>query len=247
MCDILDISRVMEYGMEMTRKSILNLKSLKEQVYEYLRDQLGNGELLPGSSINMDETSQKLGVSRTPLRDALLQLEMEGFVSILPRRGVIVNHLTLQDIKNYYEIIGALESAAIMASFDRIKQTQIQKMHNLNGGMKQAIYQDDFNLYYQKNLQFHDVFLNLCENKNLMKIVNTLKKRLYDFPRQQGFVKQWEETSIGEHRELVKLIEDRKKEQASDYIRDVHWSYQVQEKFMKKYYKRAESVSEKKE
>jgi DNA-binding GntR family transcriptional regulator len=231
----------------MARKSILNLKSLKDQVYEYLRSQLGNGKLLPGSSINMDETSQRLGVSRTPLRDALLQLEMEGFVSILPRRGVIVNHLTLQDIKNYYEIIGALESAAIIASFDRIKQTHIQKMHDLNDGMKQAIGRDDFNLYYQKNLQFHDVFLNLCENKNLVKIVNTLKKRLYDFPRQQGFVKQWEETSIGEHRELVELIEDGKKEQASNYIRDVHWSFHVQEKFLKKYYKRAESASNKKE
>ena len=145
----------------MAEKGILNLKSLKEQVYEYLQDQLGRGELLPGSSINMEETSQKLGVSRTPLRDALLQLEMEGFVSILPRRGVVVNHLTLQDIKNYYEIIGALESAALLSSFDRIKETQIRKMHALNDEMKRAIAQDNFNLYYHKNLKFHGVFLDL--------------------------------------------------------------------------------------
>ena len=221
----------------MAEEGILNIKSLKEQVYEYLRGQLGKGEILPGSSINMDETCHKLGVSRTPLRDALLQLEMEGFVSILPRRGVIVNHLTLQDIKNYYEIIGALESAALMADFERVKETQIQKMYALNAEMKQAIDQDDFNQYYQKNLLFHDVFLNRCENKNLVKIVNTLKRRLYDFPRQEGFVKQWEVTSIDEHQELVRLIEEGKKEQASNYIRDVHWSYDVQEKFLKKYYK----------
>ena len=223
--------------MDMAEEGILNIKSLKEQVYEYLRGQLGKGEILPGSSINMDETCHKLGVSRTPLRDALLQLEMEGFVSILPRRGVIVNHLTLQDIKNYYEIIGALESAALMADFERVKETQIQKMYALNAEMKQAIDQDDFNQYYQKNLLFHDVFLNRCENKNLVKIVNTLKRRLYDFPRQEGFVKQWEVTSIDEHQELVRLIEEGKKEQASNYIRDVHWSYDVQEKFLKKYYK----------
>ena len=221
----------------MAEKGILNFKSLKEQVYEYLRGQLGKGELIPGSTINMDETSQKLGVSRTPLRDALLQLEVEGFVSILPRRGVIVNHLTLQDIKNYYEIIGALESASLMANFDRVKEPQIKKLHALNAEMKKAIDQDDFNQYYQKNLLFHDVFLNLCENKNLVKIVNTLKRRLYDFPRQEGFVKQWEVTSIDEHHELVRLIEAGKKEQASNYIRDVHWSYDVQEKFLKKYYK----------
>jgi len=231
----------------MAEKGILYLKSLKEQVYEYLQDQLEKGELRPGSSINMEETSRKLGVSRTPLRDALLQLEMEGFVSILPRRGVIVNHLTLKDIKNCYEIIGALESATLMANFDRIKDAQIRKMHALNDEMKQAIEKDDFNLYYQKNLKFHDVFLNLCENINLVKIVKTLKKRLYDFPRKEGFVKQWELSSIHEHLELVRLIEEGKKDQASNYIRDVHWSYRVQEKFLKKYYRHATIASEEKD
>lgn len=91
------------------------------------------------------------------------------------------------------------------------------------------------------------VILNLSKNKNLVKIVNTMKKRLYDFPRQQGFVKQWEETSIGEHQELIRLIQEGKKEQAANHIRDVHWSYRVQEKFLKKYYQRAESASENKE
>jgi DNA-binding GntR family transcriptional regulator len=59
-------------------KPVLNIKSLKEQVYEYLREQMRVGEILPGSVIDMEETSKKLGVSKTPLRDALLLLEMEG-------------------------------------------------------------------------------------------------------------------------------------------------------------------------
>ncbi len=230
----------------MRRKSVLNLKSLKEQVYEYLRHQLGRGELLPGSAINMEETSQRLGVSRTPLRDALLQLEMEGYVSILPRRGVVINHLTLQDIKNYYEIIGALESAALSQGFGKLKDSQIKKMQELNDGMEQAIREDNFNLYYQKNLRFHNIFLQLSENENLIKIVNTLKKRLYDFPRQEGFVKQWEEASVLEHQRLIDLIKRGRKEDAALHIRDVHWSYEVQEKFIKKYYKQVESASNKK-
>ena len=78
----------------MDGKPILNIKSLKEQVYEYLREQMRRGEILPGSAIDMEETSKKLGVSKTPLRDALLQLEMEDFVTILPRRMVVVNSLT---------------------------------------------------------------------------------------------------------------------------------------------------------
>jgi DNA-binding GntR family transcriptional regulator len=230
-----------------TRKGILNLKSLKEQVYEYLSGQLEKGEIRPGTTLNLDETSQKLGVSRTPLRDALLQLEMEGFVSILPRRGVIVNHLTLQDIRSYYEIIGALESTALLAAFEKMSRSQIKRMYDLNSEMEKAIEQDNFNQYYQKNLKFHNIFLDLCGNPNLVKIVNTLKRRLYDFPRQEGFVKQWEQASIREHKEFVRLIEDGKKEETANYIRDVHWSFEVQEKFLKRYYKKAVAASEKKD
>jgi DNA-binding GntR family transcriptional regulator len=224
------------------RKPLLNIKSLKEQVYEYLREQMRNGHLLPGSVIDMEETSKKLGVSKTPLRDALLQLEMEGFVRILPRRKVIVNVLTLQDIKNMYEIIGALESAALLAAFDLLQDSDIRHLEALNREMKEAIDKDDFDLYYERNLRFHDVFLGRGGNENLVKIVNTLKKRLYDFPRQQGFVKEWEQASIGEHGRLVDLIRRKAGAEAVAFIRDVHWSFQVQEQFINKYYTRAASV-----
>ncbi|RLE10744.1 MAG: GntR family transcriptional regulator [Candidatus Aminicenantes bacterium] len=228
----------------MKEKSILNLKSLKDQVYEYLRDQMEKGNLLPGSYINMEETSKKLGISKTPLRDALLQLEMENFVTIIPRRGVIVNPLTLKDIKDYYEIIGSLESQALLSSFPKLKKKDVDRMFRLNQEMAEAITNNNFNLYYQKNVKFHDIFLAKCGNEMLIRIVNNLKKRLYDFPRQEGFVKEWEETSIGEHQQLVNLIDQGNKEAAVNFIRDVHWSYKVQEKFIKKYYKQAAVYAE---
>jgi DNA-binding GntR family transcriptional regulator len=229
----------------MAKKSILILTSLKEQVYEYLREQMEKGEIRPGSSINMEETSKKLGVSKTPLRDALLQLEMESFVSILPRRGVVVNHLTLQDIKESYEIIGALESTALLCAFKKIKKSEIEKLQTLNMEMEEAIKREKFSLYSAKNLKFHNTFLNLCGNLSLVGIVNNLKRRLYDFPRQEGFVKRWEETSIREHKELVGLIKQGRREEAARFIRDVHWSYEVQEKFIKEFYKQAFAISEK--
>ena len=63
---------------------------MREQVYEYLRDEISNRKLLPGATININEISRQLGISKTPLRDAIIQLETEGFVTILPRRGVTV-------------------------------------------------------------------------------------------------------------------------------------------------------------
>lgn len=220
----------------MEKRPILNVKSLKEQVYGYLREQMRTGGLRPGSVIDMEETSGRLGVSKTPLRDALLLLEMEGFVSILPRRKVIVNPLTLQDIRDFYEILGALEATALGAAFDRLGEAELSLMETLNAEMKQAIDQDDFDLYYEKNLAFHNVFLNLSGNGYLKKTVNILKKRLYDFPRQAGFVKEWEQASIGEHADLVAQIRRGSAREAVAQIRAVHWSFAVQEKFIVKYY-----------
>jgi len=224
-------------------KPLINIKSLKEQVYEYLREQMRTGDILPGSVIDMEETSKKLGVSKTPLRDALLQLEMEGFVSILPRRKVVVNVLSIQDIKNYYEIIGALESTALLSAFENFKSSEVAYLEKLNAEMKEAIDSDNFDLYYEKNLKFHNVFLDLSGNENLVKIINTLKKRLYDFPRQKGFVKEWEQASIGEHAALVNLIKEKNRKEAVNYIRDVHWSFKVQEKYINKYYIKASSLA----
>jgi DNA-binding GntR family transcriptional regulator len=226
----------------MADRPILNVKSLKDQVYDYLRQQLRSGEILPGSAINLDETSRKLGVSRTPLRDALLQLESEGFVTIFPRRGVTVNVLSLQDIKNYYQIIGALESTAVLQAFDKLGEDKIQTMEKIIEGMKTAIESDDFDLYYEKNLALHDVYLASCGNENLVRIVRTLKRRLYDFPRQRGFVKEWELASIAEHTELLQLLKQRKAGEAAAYVRDVHWSYRVQERYINQYYKKAIST-----
>jgi len=220
----------------MDGKPILNIKSLKEQVYEYLREQMRRGEILPGSAIDMEETSKKLGVSKTPLRDALLQLEMEDFVTILPRRMVVVNDLTERDIRNYYEIIGSLESMALLKAFDGLRPAAVEAMEKLNEGMKEAIAANDFDLYYERNLSFHNAFLNLCGNDSLVKLVNNLKKRLYDFPRPKGFVKEWEESSTLEHQTLVDLIRTGRREEAANHVRDVHWSFKVQERFVRKYY-----------
>jgi DNA-binding GntR family transcriptional regulator len=223
----------------MDKRPLLNVKSLKEQVYEYLREQMRKGGLGSGSTIDMEETSKRLGVSKTPLRDALLLLETEGFVSVLPRRKVVVNPLTLQDIKDYYEILGALEATALGAAFARLGPAEIAHMEALNAAMKRAIEGDDFDLYYEKNLAFHDVFLGLSGNEYLKKTVNTLKKRLYDFPRREGFVKEWEQSSIGEHAGLLEALRRGDREAAVEQIRGVHWSYAVQEKFLVRYYAQA--------
>ena len=117
-------------------------------------------------------------------------------------------------------------------------------MQALNDGMREALAANDFDLYYDRNLAFHNTFLNLCGNDSLVKIVNNLKKRLYDFPRLKGFVKEWEETSIIEHQALIDLVRRAGAQEAANHIRDVHWSFGSRRAFVRKYYPGIEGAAE---
>lgn len=217
-------------------KSTLDTRSLMERVYEYLRQRIHRGELAAGRPIDLNGISRRLGISKTPLRDALIRMESEGFVTIRPRRGVYVNPVTLEDVRQYYEIIGALESMAVLTAFPRIEKRHFQTMRELISGMDQAINDSAFDLFYRRNLAFHNTYLCLCRNPLLIHIVDMQKRRLYDFPRQPRWIPEWERASMIEHRRILELLETGRITECSDYIRTVHWSFHVQEAFIRQYY-----------
>ena len=220
----------------MVKRKSLTLKTLREQVYDYVREALNRGDLVPGESINLNEISEKLGVSKTPLRFALLQLENEGFVTIIPRRGCVVNVLSLVDIRNIYQIIGALEASVIFSEFPKFNPNLIEHMRRFNEKARAGLDEDDFDKYYEYNLKFHGVYLNRTSNVQLVRIAETLKNRLYDFPRKKRYVKEWEVNSTCEHLKLIELMAKGDSKSAADFVRDVHWSYQVQERYIREYY-----------
>ncbi len=199
-----------------------------------------SGNLLPGLPIDTAKISQQLGVSKTPVRDALMQLEFEGFVTILPRKrsGVTVNALTLKDVRNLYEMIGALEAAVMVSVFDRLGKDQVAKMELINGRYREAILAGDFDEIYRQNLLFHGVFLDLSENSELMRVIKPRKERLYDFPR-RSYLREWELRNCGEHEQLMAAINKGDRDAAATIIRDIHWSYPVQERFIREFYRMA--------
>ena len=215
----------------------LQTPSLREQVYEHLRAEMARGSLAEGSFVAVDAMAAALGVSRTPLREALLQLAHEGFVTILPRRGFLIHPLTTDDIRHFYQIIGALEAAALRSVGHLLTPEHLAKMRRLNDEMARAVEADDFDAYYALNLAFHDSWLALSDNVRLKAQVASLKRRLYDWPRRQGFVKAWEERSIqGEHQRLLHLLEAGDVDGAARHLQDVHWSYDAQSAFIRDYY-----------
>ena len=219
----------------------IEVRSLRERVYEHLKALLAEGRLCPGSFLDLNALAADLGISRTPLRDALIRLESEGFAEILSRRGVRIAELTLGRIRDIYEILGALESAALRSVADQITPGVTDRMAELNEEMSRALESYDFGRYYDANLAFHDAYLSRSENAELVGRIRILKQRLYDFPRLRGFVPEWERASIGEHEAVVTLLRVGRVEDAADYLRDVHWSFRRQEPFVRRYYAAARS------
>jgi DNA-binding GntR family transcriptional regulator len=210
--------------------------SLREQVYSYLKKRLNEGSLKPGSFLDLNALGEELGFSRTPLRDALLRLEAEGFVTIHARRGVIINPLEIATIRNSYQILGALEAAAIIESTATFSPGDIDVMNTLNDRMHVSLSHGNFNDYYTANIAFHEVYLGKSANGELKRSVRILKERLYDFPRREGYLSDWEESSVAEHDDLTRLLQNGDFQAAAVFVRDVHWSFKAQEHFIMAYY-----------
>ncbi len=220
----------------MQKKFDLGYRSLKNLVYDYLRDQMQGGQLQPGDPINMDQTAKKLGISKTPLREALIKLETESFVKIIPWRGVIVNAVSLRDFADAYQVIGALERNALRAAYPRMKKHDIMRMSILNDEMRECIDSNDFESYYEKNLQFHRTYIDLAKNQLLQETIEILKKRLYEFSRPKEFVREWEDMSLREHNVLVGLLQEGDVDKAADYLENTIWGFEVQRPYIVKYY-----------
>lgn len=214
---------------------MLNTPSLREQVYEFLRSQLIEGILKPGSIINVDSMSKELGISKTPLKEAVIKLESEGFVSILARKGILVNQLTRHDIKSMYEIIGSLEANVLVSIFDRLTEEHLEVMHASNREQVAVLEAGDYNRYYHLNLDFHDIFLSLSDNQMLKTLILPMKQRLYDWPRRQ-YWREWEQVNLDEHRKIMALIEKGDAVGAASVLRDEHWGWSKHEPYFMKFY-----------
>ncbi len=213
----------------------LKYESLSERVYQHLRLQMNSGGLTPGSTINIGEIAEQLGISKTPLRDALIHLECEGFVTILPRRGVLVNTLSIEDVRNAYDSIGLAEAHMIRENIDAITGSHIKKLEILNQKMISEIQSGDFSNLFESNLEFHNTYLDVSVNSMLKKFILPIKHRLYDFPR-HNFIAEWELRNCGEHAEFITCLKTKDGEGAAHVLKNIHWSFETQEKYIYQFY-----------
>ncbi len=211
-------------------------KPLREQVCDYLKKEIGSHQIRPGDFINLRQLSTELGISITPLRDALLQLECEGMVNILPRRGIMLREFSLKDIENYYGMLAVLESYAMESAIFNLKKEHCRIMRKINEEIRECAYTNEFDNSRSLNKTFHTIYLSLSENSYVQTLWSNTWSRLFYCPTNIVHSIDWELICCDQHDGLIDAIEERDLYKAVHFIKDKHWSFKKQKKYILKYY-----------
>lgn len=192
-----------------------NHQPLREAVCNAIRDAINNGVLKPGDRLMEIQLAEELGISRTPVREAIRKLEMEGFVVMIPRRGTYVTDISLKDVTEIYEIRISLDMLAASLAAERINDDELEEMdrqllltskYNIDTEMEKIVACDSV---------FHDVLYRAARNERLVSIINNLRDQLTNMRgRTMAQPGRLAET-LTEHRTLLDAIASRDPEAAA--------------------------------
>lgn len=186
----------------------LSPKALYVEVAELLRQRIFSRELAPGSHIDELKIAEALGISRTPLREALKVLAAEGLVTMKVRRGAYVTDMSEQDLREVYELLALLESDAAAAVSQQATPAQLDELQAVHAELEQAAdaQQGSRELFFAINERFHQRLLELASNRWRQQVVADLRK-VMKLNRHSSLLKSGRiEESLQEHRDVMAAL-----------------------------------------
>ena len=194
----------MEYKFEVNANEYL---PLREVVFNNLRDAILKGQLKPGERLLENHLADKLGVSRTPVREALRMLEQENLVELIPRRGSQVLDISAEDIKNILEIRSALEVVSIRHACQKMDNDSLKELKKHNAEFEAAFEARDYEGVATADEKFHDVIFSAAGNKRLVVIISNIQAQVYRY--RMAYLKVYETKTavLNHHRNIIEAIE----------------------------------------
>lgn len=184
-------------------------RSLHEQVATRLRDMLVEGRIAPGSKLNERELAERLGVSRTPLREAIRALAAEGLVDLLPNRGAVAVQMDEETVRHTFEVLAGLEGLSGELAAQRITDAEVAELRALHYEMLACHARGDLPGYYRFNAQIHDGINAAAKNPVLTSTYRALNARVQSlrFRTNQERTK-WQE-AVKEHGRMIEMLAAR--------------------------------------
>lgn len=184
-------------------------KPLRELVCENIRQAIIDGTFSPGERLMEIQLADEMGVSRTPVREAIRKLELEGFVVMIPRRGTYVADISIRDITEIYEIRISLDVLAAGLAAERITDDELNQLNALLVEISKNVATMNLEKIVELDTAFHDVLYKAARNERLCSIINNLREQLTGLRgRSMGYPGRLVET-MDEHRALVNAIAAR--------------------------------------
>jgi DNA-binding GntR family transcriptional regulator len=177
-----------------------------EALREAIEDKIATGAFAPGMHLDENELAQKFGVSRTPLREALIQLSSVGIVSVRPRRGAVVAEVTPQRLLEMFEVMAELEVMCGRLAARRMSDAEQQELLEAHRACEVACLAGDPDDYYHKNERFHSVIYAASHSGFLLEQATALQRRLRPYRRLQLRVRNRMGTSFNEHGQIVEAL-----------------------------------------
>jgi len=201
---------------------IQNHKPLREMVYEELKIQILTGAIVPGTRMMEVDLAEEMGVSRTPIREAIRKLEKEGLVTIEPRRGAYASMISTQDMVEILEVRQDLEGLAAYFAASRMSPVEMEELREVADRYNAAVKEGSMKDMIRYDTQFHRMIVDSCNNKILVNMVEQLQELVLRFQYIYYDNFRRADNMPAEHREIIEAIasgdEDRARAAADVHI-----------------------------
>lgn len=189
---------------------------LRDVVFNTLRQAILKGELKPGERLMEIVLAEKLGVSRTPIREAMRKLELEGLVVMIPRRGAQVANITEKDLNDVLEVRIALENVAIEKACTRMSKEDMGRLWLAAKEFERTMAEGNLVRLAEADVAFHEIIYRASDNKRLNQVLNNLREQIYRYRVEYLKEEETRNVLVKEHEELTKAIRQRDVKKAQE-------------------------------
>lgn len=188
---------------------------LRDVVFNTLRKAILTGELKPGERLMEIHLANRLGVSRTPIREAIRKLELEGLVIMIPRRGAEVAQITEKSLKDVLEVRRALDALCVELACERITEEGKAKLREACSEFEKATKTGDVTAIAEADVALHDIIVEATGNARLIQLINNLSEQMYRYRFEYIKDESRHEKLVEEHRMIYESIIEKDKEKAA--------------------------------
>jgi DNA-binding GntR family transcriptional regulator len=193
--------------------------TLRESILETIRDAITSGVLKPGEKVAEPELAERFGISRTPIREAFRQLESEGYLTVIPRKGAVVASFSERDIEEFYAIKSILEGYAARLACNNLSEREIDRLNAINNKLDQMAQGGDVKHFFKVHNDFHDLFIKAADNEKLMDLINMLVQKFQRLRIASLSIPGRMDVSVQEHWKIIDAFRRRDPDLAEQLVR----------------------------